>query len=677
MLPTVLSAPPWRPARVRKVLELDPSVPEALTITDAERASWLDPSRGAGPDALDAMPEGARTEHILALFEKRGIVPMTAVRHLHGASLHRAIALSDATFIRHYRLLERLLALEGLAAMPALHTLGHRIAIGPLLLRIDSHVATRDELARGQILHRLAAHPRTAARVLLAAALGPSGALRDKAVRFIVRLAPDQRAPLQAAAAELGPDAAVELEELWKPEPLPARAPKLPAFLEGVALPVPLLAGGEPLPPSAQSILIALLSLLPNGAARDGIEASLPALQPSSCARLADALLERWLAVDGPIKEKWVLPAVGLLGGEAAARRLVELGQEWATSGKGPRASLAFDAVGEIGSDVALMHLDHAARTTKNKPLKKRAGAVLEAVREERGWSEDELADRLVPTLGLGADGFLPLALGARRFRIGLDEALVPVALDDGGHRLPSLPRAKKDDDPAEAAAFTERLTLLKKDAKLIAQDQVRRLERALAAERRWSEAAFRSHLWQHPVMTHLARRLVWQASDGTSFRCTEDGTLATVTDDAWALPAGATVALAHPLVLGAERTAAWGNVFGDYQLLQPFPQLDRETFQLTTEERTSGVVKRFEGSRVAGGRFFSLQHRGWGFQDYDLSKALRPSGRATLHTEPGLRFLGTQPEDQTLGLLELSGFDGASEVALSEVLRDVTRLFA
>jgi hypothetical protein len=239
------------------------------------------------------------------------------------------------------------------------------------------------------------------------------------------------------------------------------------------------------------------------------------------------------------------------------------------------------------------------------------------------------------------------------------------------------LPRAAKDDDPAEAAALAERIALLKKDAKVIAQDQVRRLERALGSERRWSSAAFETRLRRHPVMMHLARRLVWLAADGTSFRCVDDGTLATVDDEPWELPEGADVRIAHPLELGPEATAAWSTVFGDYQLLQPFPQLQRETFTLTPDERASGEVRRFVGQHAAGARFFTLKHRGWDFEDYHLGKTLGPARRATLLTEPGLDFLGTRPEDQTLGVLELPRLDGVSEIALSELLRDVVKLFA
>jgi hypothetical protein len=682
VLPNVLASPPWRPARVRKILALDPSVPERFVLDDARRAKWLDPSGGAPPDSLDAMPEPDRVAHILSLFETRGIVPMTATRHLNGEVLRRAISVSDGYFRWHYRLFERLIATEGLAGIPFLvdrYDSCPTSTYEELILCADTVEVTRtDVLMRGhRLARRLSAHPRTTARVLLSLALGNSRVFRAPTARAVSRFDENARAALRAAADEYGPDAREELEALWRPEPLPPRAPKTPAFLANATLPTVTLVGGEPLPETAQSIFVALLSLLPLETAREAIESAIPSLDPSSLASLADALLDRWLAADAPVKDRWVLFAVGLLGGEHAARRLVEMGEAWAKSGKSARAGLAFEAVGEIGSDVALMHLDHLARTSKVKPLKKRAEAVLASVREERGWSEDELSDRLVPTLGFGDDGFVHASLGAHRLRVGLDETLAPTLRTEAGETLAKLPRAEKNEDADARAALTDRLAQLKKDLKVIGPDQVRRLERALGSQRRWRAEDFDAHLRRHPVMTHLARRLVWLASDGTSFRCVDDGSLATPADETWELSPDLDVRLAHPLELGAEACAAWSTTFGDYQLLQPFPQLQREAFSLTAEERARGIVDRFVGARVPGARFFSLKHRGWDFRDYDLGKALGRAGRATLRTEPGLGFLGARPEDQTLGTLELRGLDGVSDVALSEVLRDVVKLSA
>ena len=63
------------------------------------------------------------------------------------------------------------------------------------------------------------------------------------------------------------------------------------------------------------------------------------------------------------------------------------------------------------------------------------------------------------------------------------------------------------------------------------------------------------------------------------------DRSLADVHDDTCAVDDGASVGIAHPLHLGAS-VAAWSELFADYEILQPFPQLGREVHTLTAEER-------------------------------------------------------------------------------------------
>ena len=66
-------------------------------------------------------------------------------------------------------------------------------------------------------------------------------------------------------------------------------------------------------------------------------------------------------------------------------------------------------------------------------------------------------------------------------------------------------------DTPATIAA-RERWSALKKDLEAVAERQLRRLERAMCAERAWSVADFRSVVLGAPLVAHVARRLVWSA---------------------------------------------------------------------------------------------------------------------------------------------------------------------
>ena len=121
--------------------------------------------------------------------------------------------------------------------------------------------------------------------------------------------------------------------------------------------------------------------------------------------------------------------------------------------------------------------------------------------------------------------------------------------------------------------------------------------------------------------------------------------------------------------------------MFGDYEIVQPFPQLAREVRALTAEEQASATLSRFEGTKVEGSRFFGLRHRGWELIDYGLGKRLASGRVASLETQPGLEFLASRPADQTLGVVTLRGsapdqaFGALDPLEASEVIRDLEML--
>ena len=103
----------------------------------------------------------------------------------------------------------------------------------------------------------------------------------------------------------------------------------------------------------------------------------------------------------------------------------------------------------------------------------------------------EELADRLVPDLGLDEAGTLLLDFGPRQFTVGFDEALKPYARDASGAPLKDLPKPNKSADAALAEEASERWKALKQDARTLASQQILRLELAMAQRRRWSAAIF------------------------------------------------------------------------------------------------------------------------------------------------------------------------------------------
>jgi hypothetical protein len=124
-----------------------------------------------------------------------------------------------------------------------------------------------------------------------------------------------------------------------------------------------------------------------------------------------------------------------------------------------------------------------------------------------------------------------------------------------------------------------------------------------------------------------------------------EDGGFADVDDEVFELPELGIVRAAHPLHLGAD-LATWSELFADYEILQPFPQLGRTINTLTDEERSGGPFNRFTGVSVPVEEVRALLKRGWGTaraQGYgadDFLKRPTLNGKWLLVSiDPGLNF--------------------------------------
>lgn len=558
---------------------------------------------------------------------------------------------------------------------------------------------TRESAARW-----LRTYPVTTLRLLLPRAFqARAEPARDTARRAIRWLAEEGHAQdVHAVAASFGPAMSEAARLLLAMDPLallPARLPKLPAWFVPASLHRPVLASGGAIPLEAVTHIGSMLAISDLASPYAGLAVVKQACTPASLGEFAWDVLEAWQAAGCPAKEGWALAACGLLGDDMVARRLAARIREWHDQSAPSRAVAALDALAAIGSDVALMHLNAFTRQAKLKPLQKRATAMVAEVAEARGLSEWELADRLVPTLDLDEAGALELDFGPRRFHLRFDEALLPYVTDAQGQRLKVFPRATKADDAALAKAATERYKHIRKELEGIASLQVSRLEQAMVQRRRWKAADWRLLFLQHPLMRHLAARLVWAVCDGdavrTGFRIAEDWTLADAEDALFDLPEDATVGLPHELDLPAAQRDAFARILADYEIAQPFRQLGRETFALTPEEAEASALPRFDGKRVATGSILGLNHRGWSRLDVqdDVVSYGRdlPGGlRAELCFGPGIPFgnAGSQPV-QTLGALRLWAVDAASGkaravpwrqasgLAASEVLRDITLLAA
>jgi hypothetical protein len=411
-------------------------------------------------------------------------------------------------------------------------------------------------------------------------------------------------------------------------------------------------------------------------------------------------LFNVWSFANFPTSGDWCLRAVGLIGNEANIRTLSTFIKSWPLMGGSARSMAALDVLVAHGSDVALMHLNGITRC-RFRGIAERANEKLQNLADARGMTPDELADRLVPDLGLEEDGYLHLDFGNRQFVVGFDELLRPSVRDPAGNILKELPRVVKADDQEKAKEAVEVWKTLKKDVKTLATQQLSRLEQAMCAERRWEMSAFQAFLMGHPLLKNLVKRLIWgfwpeqetpSPAPQFCFRVAEDGSMADSSDNPLLLPEEGQVGIVHALILGEEEKSAFRQLFSDYQILQPFKQLDRETFVLSPEEALATQLDRWVGKTLPTVKLFGLDSRGWRrgmVEDGGVGTAyVRAIGgyEAYLSLDPGI-FTGMIDEEpeQTLGSVTLHrvrswnvagvNFGSLPQVAVSELLRDLNWL--
>ncbi len=706
-LPTLLVSPPWTVERapVKPVVLTGLKTPDdtAIVWQPGEREAWRD-TKDTRFDQGDAnwakLVDAYRNDKISYHDEGTLFVhgPEELVRPL--------IAEWRLDYVWEVEVWGRVLVGRfELDALPAvLHMAkAQPAACGPLLLPYAHEQVAHlmaDWLVRLKSMRVTATawlrrHPDAAARYLVPTAVGAPGAARRNA-EAALRLIPEQAL---AAAREHGPEAEAAVGTLVSVDPLEILPTKLPVpgeWADATLLPQILLADRQrALPLLSCGHVVTMLALSRLDDVYAGVQVVKDLCDPTSLAEFAWAVFERWKSVGMPSKDGFALTALGLLGDDAVARKLAPLIKVWPGESGHNRAVTGLDVLSAIGTDMALVQLNGIALKVKFKGLKQRAQDKIAAVAGELGLSSEQLADRLVPDFGLDDAATLVIDYGPRRFVVGFDEQLKPYVADEDGKRRKDLPKPGAKDDPELAPAEQKRFAALKKDVRSVAADQITRLEMAMVAGRTWTAAEYRELLAGHPLLWHIVRRLVWITTDGHSFRLAEDRTLADVNDDAYTLPDNTEVSLAHPLNLGDD-LATWAEVFADYEILQPFPQLGRPVHQLTDAERAAGRLERFENTKVPVGKLLGLTKRGWergvpqdGGAECWILRPLPDGGAVVANLSPGIAVgvVDMFPE-QTLTEIWVNGdgignwwarssrtFGDLDPVTASELLAELTSL--
>ncbi len=350
---------------------------------------------------------------------------------------------------------------------------------------------------------------------------------------------------------------------------------------------------------------------------------------PEFCSTLADnvdhnslndfawSLFEAWLSEGAPAKEKWAMTAMGYLGGDPCVMKLTPLIRKWPGESQHQRAVTGLEVLRLIGSKTALMQLSGISQKVKFKGIKNKAQEYMEFIAKEKGITKSELEDMVIPDCGLDERGQRVFDFGSRKFHFVLGQELKPKVKDDNGKLRDNLPKPAVKDDAELADKALKDWKLIKKQIRDVTKIQAERLELAMVVSRRWRVSDYDALIAKHPLMTHLARTLLWGGYKGgelvSSFRLTEEQDFSDANDNPIKIGNFDEIGIMHPLNTPEEDKNAWGEVFSDYELIPPFQQLGRPVFTLEGDEPTKQSMLRFEGLVFpAPSLIFGLEKMGW-----------------------------------------------------------------
>lgn len=339
---------------------------------------------------------------------------------------------------------------------------------------------------------------------------------------------------------------------------------------------------------------------------------------PQSLGEFAIGILQAWLDSGAPAKEKWVLPLCAVFGDRRIVDILAKQIKEWAEQGRGAIASEAVKALAFMSDTTALRTIDQLKHTIKNRQVKKAAADALLMAARHLNITPEELEDRLIPNLGFDETGIRRFNYGQRTFTVKVNNELeIVITNDENGKILKNLPKPTQTDDTELAEQAREEMKLLKKELKNAVKIQGMRLENALSTNRLWSTAAWKSLFVNNVLMRSFAIGLIWgvyeedQLQD--TFRYMEDGTFNTNDEEEYEWREDVRIGLVHPLELTPEVLEAWRTQLEDYEITQPFIQLERPLFLPTEEEYETKVVTRFTEHEYAPGTFANrMEKLGW-----------------------------------------------------------------
>ncbi len=269
---------------------------------------------------------------------------------------------------------------------------------------------------------------------------------------------------------------------------------------------------------------------------------------------------------------------------------------------RGATAAKVVNVIAGFKTTKAVQLLDFLSlkKNAKDARVNRAAIAAMENMAKEMNLSKEDLLDFIIPDFGFDKNGELVLDFGPRQFTVALQSDLSMLITDNNGKTFKNLPKVGKNDDAEKGGEAAKLFKSIKKDLKKQVKLQKERLERGFSESRFWSGENWLKLFVNNPVMRQFAMNLVWgKYKNGVltdSFRYLDDGTFSNIDDDELNIENGDIISLVHPVELTEEQLEAWKEILDDYEITQPFEQINRPVFKPSEADSDKTVIDSFKG---------------------------------------------------------------------------------
>jgi hypothetical protein len=278
--------------------------------------------------------------------------------------------------------------------------------------------------------------------------------------------------------------------------------------------------------------------------------------------------------------------------------------------------------LGEIGTFQAIDCMEKLRQKVKNQAIQKQIEKYLNLAAQKTGLSREDLEELSIPTYNLDLDGTFQQTLGTATATIKiLSTQKVELSWTNNGKPQKSIPADIKANFAGELKTLKRTVDEIKKSLSI----QRDRLEQMYLLPRSWDLATWRDRYLNHPLLSHLTHRLVWNfaTDDNTRTGSWNDGKLVDATGtEIEGLGDTDRVTLWHPIDSTIAEVLAWRLWLEEHAIagadgkpfVQPFKQAHREVYLLTDAERvTNNYSNRFAAHIIRQHQFASLcRQRGW-----------------------------------------------------------------